>query len=615
MGLKPAAGGGWLRGALALSALILALLVLDVFRWHPGYSLGDESDVVGFLQRVREGMPWRWVLTNGSLHKSLLYLAMQAWPGSLWVTSLPGILALPLEAALLFALGSRLAGPRAGFFAVLAGLCASFTLVRARLGLSLSIFPLEWLALLWSRSRCRRPWAWVVWGAALGICLFDYEAWAPGVVLFMVLPFLEPVPLRQRAWELLGVASLLLLLLPWQQVIEGYERRRAGSLFLKGSSPASASAGWKGFIGLFWGGKTMPYMAPPGHGVIPLWYVLALPLGLKHWGRRAWLPLVYLAAGAALVLAGGAPYGLPAHRFIAAWPALALLTGLGLDRAFDLLPSARQRRLLAVAVALACGQQLFNWASSEAQMDGAFHGPNRNLKAAAQAAWEQSKRTGLPLVTELHPLKAPEFRFMVGHPVPWLPAHPDSVVAFLPWEYLPALRGEKVTVATFQEEGGVAPGYVGLLHGSQAKAAMETELAMRPLMQRSQLFSLKSRALMGDWLLRNPEAGDWARTYALDYVSYVDWHSAHYDFKDIEALHKERLVSARPLIMAAMSTSESLPEFSLDTLRWGLRVDPFNGSLWTLEDAQLRRMSRTAEADERRRRFDEQNAKGLLLWD
>ena len=153
----------WAKRALYLSLFILTGLAWETLAWHQGFAHGDESGVLTFLQRVREGMPWRWIILNGSLHKSAVYLVMQAWPGSLWAMSLPGLLALPLETALLFELGKRLAGPRAGFLAVVASLCTAFTLVRARAGLSFSIFPMEWLVMVWLRLHCRKPLAWAAW--------------------------------------------------------------------------------------------------------------------------------------------------------------------------------------------------------------------------------------------------------------------------------------------------------------------------------------------------------------------------------------------------------------------------------------------------------------------
>lgn len=612
MGLRPAdSEARWRDAAIVFGTVVLGLLVADVFVWHPGFCLGDEADVVGWMQRVREGMPSPWLLGSGQGHRWLLRQAMGLWPGTLGVTALPGLLALGVEAALLYVLGRSLGGPRAGFFAVAAGLGAAFTLVRARAGLSFSLFPAEWLALVWLRTRCQRPWAWLLWGGLLGLCFFDYEAWIPAGLLLILVPFLGPLSARQRAWEAVGLTITLALLLPWDQVAEHWQRRRNASLFL--ASASSASAGWKGVLGLVQGAKSMPYMAPAGQGVLPWLYVLALPLGLKAWGPRAWVPLLSVVLGVALVLAGGAPYGVPAHRFIAAWPAVALVVGLGLAGLWTSLTQARSRYLLAVALVAGTGLQLFAWSGAQAASDAAFRAPVRDLKRAADAAWMHSQAEQLPLVTETHPLKGPLFRYMTGHRLPLPPEKAAKIVAFLPWEYLPAVRGVRAAVATFQEQGGYPAGMVAELQGREAAAAVEAERHLRPVLNAAPLISLKSIELVHAWLAQHPGAGAWARTVALDYVGFAQWMNGRYSPKDIEALRKEKLVSARPLLIAALGTAESMPEFSLQTLRYAKQVDAYNGRAWVLEAEVLDRLGRVHEAEAQRVRYQALYDKGALL--
>jgi hypothetical protein len=292
---------------------------------------------------------------------------------------------------------------------------------------------------------------------------------------------------------------------------------------------------------------------------------------------------------------------------------LALLVGLGLAALWSRLASVWPRVLLSVALVLAFGVQLFAWAGAQAGSDAAFRAPVRDLKRAADAAWGRSQSEQLPLVTETHPLKGPLFRYMTGHVLPLPPENAVRVVAFLPWEYLPAVRGTRAAVATFQEQGGFPAGMVAELQGREAAAALEAERQLRPVLNAAPLISLKSIDRVRAWLTEHPRAGAWARTEALDYVGFALWMNGRYSPKDIEALRQEKLVSARPLLIAALGTAESMPEFSLQTLRYAKQVDAYNGRAWVLEAEVLERLGRTREAEEQRARYQVLYDKGALL--
>jgi hypothetical protein len=579
----------WQAAALALGFVLCALVWIDTFVWHSGFAYGDETDVIARVQRIREGAPWEF--SQGGIHRSLLLASMSLWPGQLWASSVPAMLAMALEGLLLFVLGRRLGGSRAGFFALLAGLASAFTLVRARSALSFALFPAEFLGLVWLRFQCTKPWQWALWGAALGLLTFEYEAFIPVAALLFVAPFPSEVSWRQRAWELAGILLVLAASFDPAHLQHYFERRKAASLAQVGTP----SAGSAGISGLIFGGPAMPYLAPTGHGVLPPWYWVILPLGLGAWSRRAWVPLAYLGLGLALPLMGGAPYGLPAHRAIAAWPVLALVTGSGIERLAQAAQSFSTRTLLATGLCLVLGMEILAWGRSQNDMDPKLRGPVRDLQRAAQAGWAESQRSGYPLVTELHPMQGAQFRFLTGHAVPMPDAKAGTVVAFVHWQYLPALKKSFGKVATFQEEAGYPPSFVAILSGPVAAQALEAEREFRPLLIPATQYTIASSKLTLAWLRQNPKAGPWARTLAVDYLLTLGWYLGCLEEAWVNDAQREPLVSSHPLMVAAESLARFDPKRSLALAHQARSLDPYNVKAWQLERRLLAQLGRQRE--------------------
>ena len=599
----------WAWAALALTAGVLLLLSMEIAVWHPGYALGDEGDIITYLQRVREGMPFRWVVANGSIHKTLTLAAMSLWPGKLWASSVPGVSGLAVECLLLFAIGRRLAGPRAGFFALAVGLLSAFTLIRARVALSFCLFPAEWLFLFWLRPLARRPWAAASWGALLALCCFDYEAWLPMAALLLLLPLQPGLSPQQRRWELAGFALVLAFLLPLRQLAASLDRRRNAS-FLRSRDPESL---WLKLWQLLWEAPCQPYMAPAGHGVLPLAGMLALPWGLRAWGRAPWRAALYILVGIAIALAGGTAHGLPAHRVIMAWPLLALLSGLAIDLAFKSSQSTFIHACLAAGIIVFGACQLKVWRDASGAMDRGSRAPIRDLKKAAEAAWQQSQALGLPLVTELHPLKGAQFRFLTGRELPLPGPQADRIVAYLPWDYLPALKGSKAQVLGFKEGGTSAPEYIGVVEGQAAHDALETEREQRPLLLRTRLFSLESGASEAAWLREHRTARPWARTFALDYEGFVLDANYRASVAWARALQGEALVSVRPLIYGIVTLRQVDPQEALRLAVRARQLDPLDARVRRLERSLLLALGRQAEAQARDREVQALYQQGRLL--
>jgi hypothetical protein len=337
-------------------------------------------------------------------------------------------------------------------------------------------------------------------------------------------------------------------------------------------------------------------MAPHDCAILPLWYWALLPLGLGLWRQRLWVPLSYLGLGLALPLMGGAPYGVPAHRAIALWPLLALVSGLGLDRLAQVTLGTGLRAALGLLLAAVCCHQVWAWQVNQNSMDAQFRGPIRDLKRAAVMGWEQSRLLQVPLVTELHPMLGAQFRFLTGHAVPLPDAAATTVVAFLPWEYMSAVRGHFIIESkTFQEKAGFVPALVALLHPPLSAQCIEAERNFRPLLLQAPQYSLQSNALVFEWLKQNRSAGPWSRTLAVDYVMTSAWYNVVLSDAWVQDCYRETLVSAHPLIVAAQGEEMPSPEWALKIVRRGRLIDPYNAGTWNLERSLLKRLKRDAE--------------------
>jgi hypothetical protein len=337
LGMKGAAAAtepapGWLKwAAVAAFVACMALVSFDVFQWHPGYGVGDESDQMRRLQALLGGAAPEWAFAQGSLHRNALGAWLTVAGPSLAALHLPGVLLLALEFAALFAVVRRHFGRSEAHAAVLVLALWSATWMAGRSILTYPVAPLE-LLLLWAAARwVRSPRSAVAWGLAALLPALDYEA------SLLALPFVwgaawetEDGFRRQAKWVATGAlaGALVLALSQAPQLLEYTHVRRHASV----GAPSDWLGAWATNLrGAVLGGRTLSYTAVAHWPGLAPWSWPVLLLGGAVLLRRKRLAL--LAWGAAVLLlsqAGRAPYGLPLHRWTAAAPALAVIGALGL---------------------------------------------------------------------------------------------------------------------------------------------------------------------------------------------------------------------------------------------------------------------------------------------
>ena|GEM_PF-7018886 len=322
----------WLLGATLAALLgVGALLWAETQVLRPYYSVGDESIHVADMLAIGHAKPLQWRWTRGDLERN----AQWAW----WraVGSGPGrvlrltLLVFALELALLAAVARRWWGPEAAAWALCTDLLCADTWMRARSFLAFAWLPAELLLLAWLSGQVRSRWAALLWGAAAACLVLDYEGALialPGLLLACLA--LEPLFRRRAAWMLAGFGGALALILRLQgAVLASYGSVRHS--VNAGDGAAAIAASWAHNLWqLLCGGEPMPYFSVQHWPAVALWSLPLLALGTAvAWRHGRWAVVLWAAVAVLAGQASLAPYGVPAHRLSAAWPALCLLGGAG----------------------------------------------------------------------------------------------------------------------------------------------------------------------------------------------------------------------------------------------------------------------------------------------
>lgn len=353
---SPALRPGDPSKAFAIAALLLAtagaaFAFLDLSLWHPGVDAWDQVKVIALAQEAREGLSIPWRFGGGSLYLQAVRGAL-AWGGAhpaLW--RLPNFLAYALESALLWRLANALAGPSAGLGAILFNSLAAFTWLRLRSLLGFVFLPAELLALLCLAQGSGKARSLLL-GMGMGLMLFGYEA---ALMALPVVALWSAVQPRERrpsaAWALLGL-SLLLPLLVWGTLhsASNFAAVRLSPNLGRGLGQAVSES--LQALGRFISGHGRSDLLLERLPALPPFSLPLLALGLWAAWRSQRALLGWLLLGLAPLAA--AAQVAEAHRAIVAWPALALIAGLGLAWLWTEL-SASRAAIATLLLALAVG--------------------------------------------------------------------------------------------------------------------------------------------------------------------------------------------------------------------------------------------------------------------
>jgi len=214
------------RSLLWLTAAALLMVTIDL-----GSGVLSTNDEVRFAvlgQDILAGGSWIFPRLNGTIYHNkpplLAWLvALASWPAghvTQLTAALPSALAGLGTALMIYALGRRLFGAEAGWFAALVAITTQGFFVHARLPMPdmlLTLFITIALAMFWPMWR-ERPGAW--WVGFYGFTAAAFWAKGPaGLLPLAVALVCVVVSRRPGAWHDLrlphGLALLLLLTAPW----------------------------------------------------------------------------------------------------------------------------------------------------------------------------------------------------------------------------------------------------------------------------------------------------------------------------------------------------------------------------------------------------------------
>jgi hypothetical protein len=543
-------------------AAFASLLILDLLVWHPGYSFFDEGLSLAYVQQYFEGQALPLELFKGCLHRDAVAMGMALLGKNLETWRLLTLGALGLESLLLLELGKRWIGERAGLWAAGFNLCCALTFLRARSLLAYTVLPLELLFLLWLLPRARSGWASLLWGSATALALCDYEGWIFALPVLALAWFLAAGSQRPRALPaasgFVAVAVFFLLLSRTSLASHLVLRQRS----LPQGLGSLASVIWSSLKSFFWGGDTFGYMGIAGHSVYPFWALPLLALGLvSAWARQRWWLAWLLIGFLPMALIGTAA---EPNRLMVAWPALCLISGLGLAR----LPEKLWPGLLLALGLGACLEGRAYVLSMRAQY-GKYYSESVELMRMARQS-KQDYPEGARLISELDYESSAPARFLWGAYGPPKDGKTQAqALALVPWEYAVAL-------GPVQADAGPRQAFI-LIKPSPAEAGrlegLEAELlALRKTLPRFDFVGKRQR--MMDYLSEHPKADPWLRSALVESSLGLSFMIGEIPPQLLQTVLREKLASASAYEWLAYKAGAADPKLARYLCLRALQQDP-----------------------------------------
>lgn len=431
-----------LRTAALATAAVLAFMALEVLVWRPGWAIGDETLLVRKILELASGGPWIWHWSQASLH----HAAMAAWASAVrpWMGGLhlPGLGLMLSEVALVGALARRWWGRETAAWAVVALVVAAPAWMSWRSLQPFAAAPFVALAVLWLGIRLRGRGQALALGLVAGVLALEYEIHALAMLVLAPLAWSKEAALRAWGGWLLAAAgaTALALVLADAGRLADYSAVRVGIYAGGGAGKALQGLGMN-LRELFLGGQPLPSVAVARWPALPPWTWPALGLGAWMALRREpWL----LAAALVLVcvpLMSQPLWGFPGHRLHGAAPALAWLTGLGLQRLRHRF-GAKPLLVLALLGLLAEGHA---WARHMGLHGRQAYGRAELMAQAMRQGRAEAQAHGLGFSTALYRILYPEAGFF-GPAIPgsegsgWLVLLPPQVQDAASWAPLRVFR-------------------------------------------------------------------------------------------------------------------------------------------------------------------------------
>jgi hypothetical protein len=579
----------WLPWAAAGAACAAFLLVLmDVSVWHPGYTYGDERVEICKLQYLREGAPWFWQFSFGCLTRAGQWLWVRINGTALASLHTPEMAVLALEWLFLALVVRRWFGDETAAWSVLALTLSAQGWVWGRSLLAFQALPMEALLLAFLAGRVKGRLAAFSWGLAASLAFLDYDGAfiaVPGVWLACAA---MDAPFRRRAlYSALGLfAGGAALLWHGQAHLAAYAAARLGTGQARDYDP-----GLVGRLRFLWelvaGGPALPYFGVSGWPAWPPWAWMGLLLGAWSLRRTAGLAVVAWGAGAVLVmLSVHSDYGLPLHRLAAAVPALAVVTGVGLAT----MRRRLGRRAWLLGVLLAAGAASEGWAWWRYQQTYApeLYDRSQSLELLRMAYLQDLADPSVRVVTQLGGISQADARFVLDRsPVSGGPP-PGRVLAVVPADYAPELRGMRAKTEWFWVAKGLEPAVVVSAQGAEASRLASIEDSLMPVVGTEMDPSPVKRARIDAWLRAAAPRDPWTRTAAVEADLDAAIHVGAVSPEEFSFLRAAKPLSAAPWMVLARDNSGPDPREAIADCMRAEALDPRDGEALLLEASCLR---------------------------
>lgn len=547
--------------------LLAAYAVLVPLSWawlRPGYLSYDEAGQIAQLQAWREGGAWVWRIGGGGIQRALMAIPIRLFgPNDLWLR-LPALLAVLAESVLLYQILKAPLGQRAAVWAAIADLACSATFVRAGSMLCPALLPAAFLAHAAILPKCRRPWQLMFFGLSAALWSLDYEAWPMAALLLgMGLCWQELARPKRLLWPfiggLAGVALLLSLPSDW--------RNYANSRLTLSAPTHQGSYVWQNLRALFgWQDRAL-ISGVPMHPFPPPWLWLPALLGLIPLLRR-------LPAAGVVLLIGSLPLALrmtdgEPHRLCLAYLAVCAATGCGIALAWE----RRAWRFAALALALGgCIYEAWAWQSIDPVRLQYSYNRSRNVSAAVAWLKREEPSGGWKLLDNLSPLDDAPLRFEMD--AAGVRRDGDTPVAFIAWDYLPALKGHPGRQVPLDCDCLRAP---SLYFPSTAELPRLEGIQRRVAALETALRSTFPVAVPGfiTKALSEPDWDDpWSRTVAWELWLNASLQVNAIDPVDFKKAAREPLVSGRFYDLAAAYFEPRAPALARQLRVSAQRADP-----------------------------------------
>ncbi len=420
------------RMFLAVTVAFYALFIPAYYTLiRPGFSHYDEEGVLDQLQLWREGHPLPVGIGWCSVHKWMCAGLVTLGGPHLALVHLPTLMAVLLEAPLLYAWVRPKAGRRAALWAVLAHMVATVTFARGESILDCGMLPFFFLVGVMAVEGGLEALPSFGVGVYLAAMTLDYEGWAEALL------FLVPYAIYLRrgrpkslaaglAGGLAGLGLALSFTHNFWAKVHGRAVASGPQLDLLGQIRSNV-------LDLILPTDRIPFADAPNHSWPSPWIWIPLAVGAVLAAKRhRWL-LGLAVCGAAAVVAKGT--AMEPQRLSLTYLAFSVMAGLGVARLWD----GRWGRALCVGLLLfGVADEMWAWASIPASTTAILYRESVPWEDAADWLGRHQPPQGWRLITGLGGHADGAFRFLAagagvrpGGEVP---------VAFIHPAFRPAMR-------------------------------------------------------------------------------------------------------------------------------------------------------------------------------